>query len=769
MFKLIRCSGASSQCLAQATFGLRLLARVMLLLAATGFNHVAVASQPLLGAQEIASGAYHNCAIVNGGAQCWGDNAYGELGDGTFERRSAPVPVRGLASGVTAIAAGGFHTCAIVNGGVKCWGRNPDGELGDGTVVTSTTPVAVLGLSTGVVAISAGLYHTCAVISGGSVRCWGWNSNGQLGNNTTTATNAGSPVAVLGLNTGATALAAGGYHTCAIVNGGAQCWGYNVNGELGNGTVVDSHVPVAVTGLGSGVITMAAGLYHTCVVVVGGSARCWGSNSNGQLGDNTTTATNAGLPVAVSGLNAGTTALAAGYSHTCAVVNGAARCWGYNHWGQLGDGQLQDSHVPVAVSGLTSGVNAIASGANDACAQVTSGGQSKTQCWGFNLDGELGQGDALFQTRPVAVSGLGSVTTLASNAVGQHSCAIVNGGALCWGYNSNGQLGDGTTTDRFTPVPVTGLTSGVTAIGNGGYHSCAVVGGHAVCWGSNANGQLGNNTTTDSDTPVTAIAAGVTAIAVGYSHTCAIVGTGVKCWGSNGVGQLGSGTISESHVPVAVIGLAGAATAITLGSSHSCAVIVGGTIQCWGYNSNGQLGNGTTNSTYAGPPVTVANIPSGASAVAAGGYHTCAIVNGGVQCWGWNAYGTLGNAQTMDSPVPVAVNGLSSAVTAVATGSYHTCAVSNSAAYCWGSNFNGELGDGTTIDHIVPAGVSGLTSGVSRIGAGLVHVCAIVNGAEKCWGGDYSSQLGDGRADFIKTPVVVVQGDEIFGNGFDGN
>ncbi len=770
MCTLIRWSGASMPSLARAAFGSQLLARVVLLLAATGLNHVALASQPLPGAQNIASGAYHNCAIVNGGAQCWGDNVYGELGDGTFENRSAPVPVRGLASGVTAIAGGGFHTCAIVNGAVKCWGRNPDGELGDGTVVTSATPVAVLGLSTGVVAISAGLYHTCAVISGGSVRCWGWNSNGQLGDNTTNATNSGPPVAVSGVSNGAMALAAGGYHTCAIVNGGAQCWGYNANGELSNGTVVDSHAPVAVNGLSSGVTTMAAGLYHTCAVVSGGAARCWGSNSNGQLGDNTTAATNAGPPVAVSGLNAGTTALAAGYLHTCAVVNGSARCWGYNHWGQLGDGQLQDSHVPIAVSGLTSGVNAIASGANHACAQVVSGGQGKTQCWGFNFDGELGQGDALFQSRPIAVSGLGNgVTTLASSALAQHSCAVVNGGGVCWGYNFYGQLGDGTATDRFTPVSVTGLTSGVTAMGNGSSHSCAVIGGRVACWGGNANGQLGNNTTTDSETPVTAIAAGATAIAVGDSHTCAIVGTSVKCWGSNGAGQLGNGTLSESHVPVAVIGLAGAATSITLGRSHSCAIIAGGTIQCWGYNSNGQLGNGTTNSTNAGPPVTVANIPSGASAVAAGGYHTCAIVNGGAQCWGWNAYGALGNAQTLDSHVPVAVSGLSSAVTAVATGSYHTCAVANGAAYCWGSNFNGELGDGTAIDHIVPAGVSGLTSGVSRIGAGLVHACAVVNGAEKCWGSDSTSQLGDGRADFIKTPVVVVQGDEIFGDGFEAN
>lgn len=768
MRNAILCSAVSREGSGCIRVGWSPITRIVFILVFGALHQAAFASQPLLGALRIDAGAYHNCAIVNGGAQCWGYNGYGELGNGRYEDSSAPVPVSGLTSGVTAIATGGFHTCAIANGGVQCWGRNPDGELGNGSVTTSNTPVVVNGLTSGVIAISAGLYHTCAVVNGGAVHCWGWNSNGQLGDNTTNATNSGSTAAVFGLNSGATMLAAGGYHTCAIVNGGVQCWGRNPDGELGNGAIADSHVPVAVSGLSSGVATIAAGLYHTCGILGTGAVNCWGWNSNGQLGNNTTTATNAGPPVAVSGVTSGATALAGGGYHTCAVVSGAAKCWGYNHFGTLGNGLLTDSHIPVAVSGLTSGVSAIASGTYHACAIITGGA---ARCWGYNVDGELGQGEALFQSQPVAVSGLSSgVTTLATSAGSQHSCAIVGGGAKCWGYNSNGQLGNGTTTDSFTPVAVTGLTSGVSAIANGSYHTCAVAGGSAVCWGSNANGQLGDGTIVDSSTKVTAIAAGVTAIAAGYSHTCAIVSGGVKCWGSNGSGQLGNSSIAESHTPVAVTGLvAGTVLAISVGVAHSCAVVSGGTVQCWGYNSDGQLGNNTNVSTNANPPVTVSNIASGASKVAAGGYHTCAIVGGAMQCWGYNVYGTLGNGQTQDSFVPVAVTGLTAGVTAIATGTYHTCAVVSGTAYCWGSNFGGELGDGTTSDSITPAAVSSLSSGVSGIATGSAHACAIVNGAEKCWGGDYSSQLGDGRADYVKTPVVVVVADEIFGNGFDGN
>jgi hypothetical protein len=254
---------------------------------------------------RVAAGGYFSCYIFNTGAvKCWGDNQYGQLGDETTFDRSSPVAVSGLSSGVVAITGGGEHTCALLNSGaVKCWGYNSDGQLGDGTTVDRSSPVAVSGLSSGVVAITGGRYFTCALLDSGAVKCWGSNRDGQLGDGTTV--NRSSPVTVknaIGEDvTDVLAISAGFQHTCALLNTGAvKCWGHNSDGQLGDGTTFNSSSPVAVSGLASGVLSVTAGRYHNCAVLTSGAVKCWGRNSNGQLGDRTTV--NRSSPVAVSGL-----------------------------------------------------------------------------------------------------------------------------------------------------------------------------------------------------------------------------------------------------------------------------------------------------------------------------------------------------------------------------------------------------------------------------------------------------------------------------------
>ncbi len=258
----------------------------------------------------------------------------------------------GLSSGVTAVAAGGLHTCAVVAGGaVQCWGDNSSGELGNGTTTDSLTPVPVKGLSSGTTAVALGFGHTCALLKGGEVKCWGLNTYGELGTGGVSDP-VKVPVAVKGLSSGATALVANSLHNCALLAGGTvKRWGHNVDGELGDGTVTDSAVPVAVKGLSAGVVALGAGTGHTCAVTAEGGVKCWGSNAFGQLGDNTIVDRHE--PVDVVGLSSGVVAVALGFDHTCAVMTtGAVKCWGGNFYSQLGDGTKNQSLVPVDVIGL---------------------------------------------------------------------------------------------------------------------------------------------------------------------------------------------------------------------------------------------------------------------------------------------------------------------------------------------------------------------------------------------------------------------------------
>jgi alpha-tubulin suppressor-like RCC1 family protein len=630
----------------------------------------------------------------------------------------------------------------------------------------SASTTLVLGVNDGgmegIDSLATGHYLTCAIVNGGA-QCWGQNQVGELGNGTHYLSSVATPLPqqVQGLTSGVQALVTGDQFACALVNGGVWCWGSNSDGQLGinatNATTPYSDVPVQPIGLGSGVEAITAGWFHACALT-NGTMKCWGRNNNAEIGTGAATTGDILTPTAVTGLPGPVQAMTAGQAHTCALVNGGMLCWGDCTHGQLGQGSIVGySATPVTPIGLGSGVSSISAGQFTTCAVVNGG----AQCWGENTNGQVGDGTNVDKTAgPVQVSGLTSgVQRIKTTYLS--TCALVNGGLMCWGDNSYAEFGNGTTTDSYVPVPG-GVTSGVQAFSLGYNQTCALANGVTQCWGPFAYGQLGNNTsgTGSQKTPGpvsglgTGMGTGVADVATGGSHSCAIVNAGVQCWGLNSAGQLGNNTQSDSNVPVAVMSLSNV-QAIALGRVHTCAIVNGG-VKCWGDNTNGQLGTGSAGGISKLPvPVTIGGIAiSGVTAIAAGGDHTCVIANGSVQCWGFNNSGELGDGTNSTRPSPVTISSLGTGVYAIAAGTDHSCAIlGNGAVNCWGKNANGQLGNGTFAPSSTPVLVTGLT-GPQSLTAGGAHTCALSMGGLKCWGANGNGQLGDNTTTDRPLPVT---------------
>jgi len=671
----------------------------------------------------VAAGWAHTCALTRSGAvMCWGYNKNGELGNGKTVDSSVPVEVSGLSAGAVSIGTKEDHVCAVTaDGSVACWGYNQFGQLGDGTHISRSVPVAVQGLSGKAAAVAAGWGHTCVLVSTGGIQCWGNNEYGQLGYGEE-AFERLTPVIIPGLQSGVIGLSAAGGQTCALRTGGAAaCWGNNKYGQLGDGTAEKRLSPVAVEGLDQGVARVTAGWNHTCAVTGNGEVKCWGWNYYGQLGDETKAAQS--RPVSVRRLMEDAVEVAPGWAHTCAVTAaGGVRCWGRNESGQLGDGTNLDSSVPLSIVGLRSSPAAagappkiisrpLALGWNHACALTAGGG---VKCWGDNTSGQLGDGTTVRSLFSVDVIGLESGVAAVAAGIG-HTCALTgNGGVKCWGENGSGEVGDGTTTDRWKPVDVTGLGSGVLAVSAGGGFTCAlVITGTVKCWGYNKMGQLGDGTTEGRPTPVdvSALGGGNLDISTGAGHACAITdGGGVKCWGWNDTGQLGDGKIVNRGKPEYVVGITSGIRGISAGAGHTCAVTIVGEVLCWGANGTAQLGDGTQGGakTFA---AAVGGLFESVLQVSAGDTHTCALLSrGAVKCWGWNGLGQLGDGTfNYWSLAPVDTIGLDGNVVAVSAGLNFSCALTAAAGVkCWGWNDSGQLGDGTTEPRFVPVKVIGI-------------------------------------------------------------
>ena len=315
-------------------------------------------------AQAIATGSDHTCALLeDGSVQCWGDNGQGQLGIGVagLKLTLSPVTVVGLDPNIQYPVAGGGHTCILIDdGSVKCWGANRFGQIGDSTVANRNIPVAVLGLDGGVKLIAAANANTCAVTSAeGGVKCWG-SVAGLSGSYDYGFEEGAVPRDIPGLASGVQSVAAYGEwdygHACAVLaSGDVKCWGNNLSGQLGDGTLDDSPTPVKVVGLAGKAMAVDVGQRYSCALIEGGAVQCWGSNGRGQLG-NSNAPMDSNTPVTVKGLDLGAISITAGFAHTCALLkNNSVKCWGSHDWGQIGDG------TPTSINyGDTSNIRDIA-------------------------------------------------------------------------------------------------------------------------------------------------------------------------------------------------------------------------------------------------------------------------------------------------------------------------------------------------------------------------------------------------------------------------
>lgn len=666
---------------------------------------------------------------------------------------------RGLLLASTPFLAAAAIGVAWATATACSFGVNLDGIFSsDGAVADGPAPEASIPI-VDAVQVRSGDGFSCARRADGTVSCWGYNgSSGRLGDGTRDSRS--TPVLVKDI-ADAVDLSAGAAHACAVrKSGGVACWGYNDSRQLGDGTNQSSRIPVAAL-MVNDATQVAAGGNFTCALRKDATVWCWGDNAQGQLGDGTTTSR--GQPAPVISLT-DVVQITAQYDLACALVkSGEVYCWGDNSDGQAGvDTMAKDVLTPSKVASL-SGVTLIESGStSDFTCALTA---TDVRCWGVGSYGCLGNGAGSSSATPVVVVALNDAVHVSTGRY--FGCATRKSGAVsCWGNNGWRQLGVGDVNppdQTSSPVPVANV-AGAQKVSTGGDHACALLaGGKITCWGSNVDGRLGRGTQLFSATPQKVAFNGpATGLAVGGDHACALDGQGnVSCWGTNGEAQLGTNDpAASSPVPVKTIS---GASSVAAGSNHSCA-LVSGSVKCWGYGYYGELGNGAGSSSRM--PVTFG---ASTSTFVGGGYHrTCAIVGGGeVECAGLNSDGRLGQpGPDSDTPVRVlAVNadpdgGVAnlSGVDKLAVGGSHSCALRGTELDCWGTGSSGQCGT-MTHPNPIPVQATMLPTPATQICAGGGHTCAVLqDGSVACFGSNDTGQLGASGASGPKPRVPGLGG-----------
>ncbi|NEW09151.1 S8 family serine peptidase [Paenibacillus sp. SYP-B3998] len=729
----------------------------------------------------VKAGDNHSLMLKDDGTVwAWGNNMYGQIGDGTTVTKSTPVQVANL-SNVRAISTLGYgnHSLALkYDGTVWAWGANYSGQLGDGTTTNRLTAVQVPNL-TNVVAISAGVGHSLALKSDGTLWAWG------IGNGSGSSTNSLSPIQKQ-IN-GVKDISAGNQFSLVLKNDGTiWAWGINNYMQLGDTTTTNRMNPVQVVGL-NGIVQIAAsardglgslavkqdgtvwtwgGVSNALVKQVNGltdikqvaasshyvalksdgTLWTWGNNASGQLGNSTNINNN--NPVQLTSIS-DVNNMSAGSDHTLAMRNdGSVWAWGDNNGRQLGLGTTTNVYLPRAVMSEKIPVVTLTSPFGTQQSPSILIGTKPEISWN-----QIAKALASFASYQVQVlDEAGTTVILDSGIATQNTNSTSNSWTAMSELPVNQKLrvrvkaSDGTTWSVWSDegwMMLRTSVSNVPMVAAGSTHSLQLKSDGTVwSWGSNNSGELGDGTFVSKSTAVNIIGlSGVSRIAAGTSHSIALKNDGtVWAWGANDKGQLGNGNAAKQPTPVQVPGLSSIIN-VAAGSNYSIALKSDGTVWAWGANELGQLGDGSTViSRYKPAPVLGL---AGISAIDAGNAHNLAIQNDG-SVWGWgdNQVKQVGNLprDIVATPVKILTN-----VTEVSAGASHSLALlKDGRVAAWGANNFGTLGNGN--NNRYPDGnlVPGLNQ-ISHVSAGgNVSFAVNNNGAVWAWGYNYSGNLGDG-------------------------
>jgi len=688
-------------------------------------------------------GRAHMCALFSDGlVRCSGENSSGQLGQGNTSSYSGWVTVFAAGSGVSKLKVGHDQTCVIIGAGggsLSCWGANSNGQLGLGHSSQQNSPAISVSAGATVLDIfiskeTNSAFFSCllkydSILGYKTVLCTGTNGVGQLGLGTTVSRSTFAQVTVL--NADVQALTLGSAHACAISAGSLFCWGGNNSGQLGVGNVLPYPNPTNV-GSSAGIVQIESTRETNCILTNVNTVNCWGQASSNSLGEGGSTART--LFTSLSTVNLGLiggqtlTGITAGIGHFCATINdGSFKCWGTTQ----ASSQLLNASVSstAATANTVSGATLVRATGNNTCYLAVA--PSKVQCGGPITGFQSLIFDSSVQRIPTLVADTAEIKKIVQTPI--MSCRLfVNGRLDCLNLSNQPSFGDGTPIGTIKPTPYILAGQDISDVSLTDFGGCYLKSDNTLwCWGENSQGSVGDGSTTNRLFPVYVMSS-VQKIAAGQRHVCLLsTDASLWCFGSNGSGQVGNGTVTNQTRPAKILD---GVTDFSIGTNFSCA-IKNSKSYCWGANSNGSLGDGS--GSQANSPVETVDVFSGNPVkIETGSLHSCALLSdGGAECWGLNASGQLGRGNLSESSIPWKI--ASSGIVDMSLAANHTCFLMvDTSVRCFGLNSSFQLGNnGTSTINSLASASTPVASGASKLFSGRGNsTCAKVGTQTMCWG-----------------------------------